>query len=121
MKRLVNASDYRKFEVCVTFAGNIGSEVYYDVEASDPDAAIKEAIEMAKDDLEVLSAELVEDHDDEWEVSIGFNGFIGVEEYYTVNGYDEEEAGNNALDEAYWDLEGEISEEYADDEEEEEE
>lgn len=74
---------------------------------------------MAKDDLETVDETQVDD--DEWEVSVGFAGFIGVEETYTVYADSEEEAIDAALQEAQDNLSAEVvSYDDSDDDEDEE-
>ena len=111
MKRYVKASEgMRDFEVEVKFGGYIGSESYYDVSAEDEDEAIENALKEAKSDLEVTDVEDLGDGD--WDVTVQFNGFIGVENVYTETADDQDEAEELALEEAADDLEAEISEEY---------
>lgn len=103
----------KSFTVTVNFAGYIGADEDYEVMAMDADSAIEEAIELAKDDLTVEDVNQIDE--DEWEVSIGFCDFIGVEEIHNVSGSNEDEAIENALEEAVWDLSGDIAEEDDDD------
>ena len=102
----------KSFVVTVNFGGYIGADEDYEVMAMDADSAIEEATELAKDDLTVEDINQLDD--DEWEVTIGFCDFIGVEETYNVSGSDEDEAIENALEEARWSLSGDIAEEESD-------
>jgi len=108
----------KEYKVIVNFGGYIGCDNDYDVVAADEDSAIEAAIEDAKGDLTVEDVNQIDD--DEWEVTIGFCGFIGCEETYQVSGDDEDEAADNALEEAVWDLSGEVEDEPEDELEEEE-
>ena len=102
----------------VTFCGFIGSDEIYEVEADNEEEALEEINEQATSDLEVLDVEQVDD--DEYEVTIRFAGFIGIEETYTVYADSEEDAEFNATDEAAMDLNIELSDEedeYDEDEE----
>lgn len=106
--------EYKTYEVNINFAGLIGADEAFTVEAENEDDACNEAIELAKDELTI--EDIAQIDDDEWEVTVGFCGFIGVEEIYTVYADSEDEAEVEALTEAEWDLTPEIlSIEYADD------
>lgn len=116
MKRIrtVMASEQTDWEVSVSFNGFIGSEKIYSVSADDEDGALLAAEESAKEDLEVTDCINIED--DEWEVTVNFDGLIGIEETYTVYADDEDEAYVAAIEEAADDLEAELVEEdYEDD------
>ena len=54
--------EYKTYTVSVNFAGFIGCDEEYEVEASSPEEAIEEARQMAEDDL---SFEIVEEEEDE--------------------------------------------------------
>lgn len=100
-----------EYEVIVNFAGYIGADETYNVIASDEDDALEQAIEEASLDLSVDEIEEIDEG--EYEVHVGFCGFIGVEEVYTVFADSEEEAEEEALARAKDDL----SAEFVDDEE----
>lgn len=108
MKRQVKASELIDYEVVVNFGGYIGADETFSVEAEDEDDAIVKAEELARDELSVENIEEVDE--DEYEVTIGYCGFVGVEEIYTVTADSEEEAEEAALEEAFCDLSGEIVE-----------
>lgn len=95
-----------EYEVSVNFAGYIGSDQTYIITASDEDDAIEQAIEEASWDLSVEEIEEIDEG--EYEVHVGFCGFIGVEEIYTVYADSEEEAEEEALAQAKDDLSAEI-------------
>lgn len=96
----------QNYIVTVNFGGYIGADNDYEVYAEDKDDARNIAFDMAKEDLTI--EDIVQVDEDEWEVSVGFAGFIGVEEVYTVQGEDEEDAIDAALEEASYDLDAEI-------------
>ena len=98
--------DLFEYEVVVSFCGFVGGDISYTVAAADEEDAENEAIELAKDDLEVN--DIVQTADDEWEVTIGFGGLLGVEENYSVNADSEEEAIEEALELAADDLSAEF-------------
>ena len=103
MKRCVkSSSSLQQYTVEVSFCGFVGSETSYTVQANSKNEAAVIAQDMAKDDLEVLS--VVHQGDDEYDVTVGFNGLTGVEETYSVYGDSAEEAEEHALEEAYDDL-----------------
>lgn len=52
----------REYAITINFAGFIGCDEEYIVEAETKEAAIEEALEMAFDDLNVISTEVT----DEW-------------------------------------------------------
>lgn len=96
------------YDVRVTFAGIIGSDEIYTVDADSEEDAIAEAELLARDDLSYLEA--VEVDEDEWEVTVGFANYVGVEETYTVTAESEEDACDLAIEEAVYDLDYEIDE-----------
>ena len=106
MKRYVESADLMSYTGNVTFGGYIGSYNEYEEYARNEEEA-KELIEQdAADDLTI--EDIVQTDDDEWEVTVGFAGFIGVENTYEVYGTTEEEATEAVLEEARWDLDVEI-------------
>lgn len=116
MKRFVRAAGDILFKVSVNFGGYVGAEETYEVYADNAEEAEEIAIQEAKDDLSIEDWAQIDD--DEWEITVGFCGFIGVEEVYTVNAEDQEYAEEAALEEASWDLTAEIEETEEDEEEE---
>lgn len=107
MRKVIKASELRSYTVTVNFAGYMGADEDYDVIESDEDDAIYAALEQAKDDLNIEDIEEIDEG--EYEVHVGFCGYIGVEEVYTVVADSEDEAADDALDRAYDDLSAEIS------------
>jgi len=91
-----------EYEVVVGFAGYIGVEETYTVDADTEDEARVFALDEAKDDLTV--EDVVDLDDGEYEVTVGFGGYIGAEETYTVAADNEGEAEELGLDEAAFDL-----------------
>lgn len=118
MKRMIKASSEREYTVSVTFGGFIGGDETYTVYAEDEDDAIEQAKDEAEADLSATEVHHVED--DEYEVTVNFAGYIGVEDTYTVYAEDDEEAGILAEEEAASDLSYEIIDSDDDDEDEEE-
>ena len=55
-------SEYKTYTVSVNFAGFIGCDEEYVVEANSPEEAIEEARQMAEDDL---SFEIVDDEEED--------------------------------------------------------
>lgn len=106
-----------EYKVQVNFGGFIGADVEYQVYADSEEDAIILAEEEAKDDLNV--EDWVQTGDESWDVTISFSDLIGVELTYSVEASDEGEAINAALEEASWDLSGEIDEDDDDDDEDE--
>ena len=106
MKKMIKASN-QQFAVNICFAGMLGcEEVYHIDDTSNEQEAITLAIELAKEDLEVIDVEEVDEG--EYVVTVSFNGFIGCENQYDVYAENEEEATELALEESENDLEGEI-------------
>ena len=104
--RPVMSSDRNYYDVNVNFGGYIGADKEYGVYANSEEEAEEEAFEEAREDLEPI--DIIQVDDTEWEVTIGFDGLIGVEETYTVYGEDEDEAIENAIEEASYDLNAEV-------------
>ena len=100
------SEELKEYKVSVNFGGFIGGDEEYSVDATSDEEAENEAIEMAADDLNPEDVNQIDD--DEWEVTISFAGFIGVEDTYTVFADDEDEAIGAAIEEAKWDLTAEI-------------
>lgn len=109
MKRMIKADSQKEYTVQVNFAGFIGSDVDYDVVAETEEAAIAAAIDEATSDLDVVDVE--ETDEGEYTVTVGYGGFVGVEEQYEVSADDADEACEAAIDEAVWDLTGQIIDE----------
>lgn len=91
------------YNALVSFGGFIGSEQEYMTNADSLEEAEENILEQAVEDLEVIDAVQVDD--DEWEITIGFAGLIGVENTYTSYADDEEDACADALFTAQDDLE----------------
>ena len=106
LENIEAVSTEKQYEVEVNFAGYVGADERYFVWAENEEDAIIKAEEEAADDLSC--EDWTEVDDGEWEVSVGFCGFIGVEESYTVYAESEEEACDAAIDEARMDLSGEV-------------
>lgn len=102
----IEASEANDYEVTVNFGGYIGADEIYNVTATDEAEAFEKAIDFAKEDLSV--EDIAEVDEDEWEVTIGFCGFIGVENTYTAYANSEEDAEKSALIDAAYDLEASI-------------
>lgn len=94
------------YTVYVSFGGYIGSDIEYNVEANSEAEAIEAAVEEAKAELSIESIDEIDIG--EYEVVVGFGGLVGVENTYTVDADSEDEAEDAALEEAAWDLDGEI-------------
>lgn len=106
MKRCVKASAEMEYTGNVTFAGYIGSDTEFTVYAEDESEAEELISEEAAAELTV--EDVSQTDESEWEVTIGFAGFIGIEETYTVYEDTEDEAIEAALEEARADLEVEF-------------
>ena len=106
MKRYIRSSELTDFEVIVNFGGYIGADEPYTVTAKSIEEAEEKAVTFAKEDLTV--EDICQNDEDEWVVTIGFCGMIGVENDYEVYADSEEEAELTALQEAEWDLTPEV-------------
>ncbi len=98
MRRNIKASDSDEYKVSVNFAGYIGADNEYYVYADSEEEAELAAIEEAKDDLEIISID--DNGDGSYTATVGFGGFIGVEELVEVVADSEEEAEELVYDEA---------------------
>ena len=109
MKRMIKAAaaDLKDYTVIVNFAGYIGVDEEYNVFEENEDDAIWAALEEAKSDLSIDEVEEVDDG--EYEVHIGFAGFMNVEEIYTVYADNQDDAEKWALADAADDLSAEIA------------
>ena len=96
----------RTYRVNVNFASYIGADEEYFVDAENDDSATVDALELAKEDLTI--EDLNQIGDDEWEAEVGFAGYIGATQMYTVYGGTEDEAWDAAIEEGYNDLSAEI-------------
>lgn len=96
------AADLKDYSAIITFAGYVGSEEEFNVFAASEEEASEQALEQARDELSM--SDIVQIDDDEWEVTINWAGFIGIEETYTVTADSEEDAIDQAIEEATWDL-----------------
>ena len=104
MKNMIKAdSEYQSYEITVNFAGYIGADETYSVVATSREEAEELALEQAAYDLSVEDLNQIDDN--EWEASVGFCGYIGVEEEYTVIADDEDEAYDAVMEQARADLE----------------
>ena len=92
----------KQYEVTINFCGFIGADENYTVYANNKDEAIEEALDQARDDLSVESTEYT--GGDEWIVTVGFCGYVGVSYDYEVYCDDQDDAEMDALDEASYDL-----------------
>ena len=99
-------ANYQEYTANVNFGGYIGADQSYSVEATNRDEALEMIRDLAADDLEVTDIQDLGDGD--WEVTVGFAGFIGVEETYSVYEEDEDAAYELALEEAKDELEIEL-------------
>ena len=101
------ATAEKSVEVEVTFAGMGSAAQCYTVEDTEhmtDEDIINAAVNQAADDLE---GELLEDG----EVEVSFAGMVGVTETYSTDADDDEEAQiDDAIEQATFDLSGEISE-----------
>lgn len=103
-KQAVKAADdeYKNYEVTVRFVG-IGCEETYEVAGRNEEYARNNALSRAAEDL--YAEEINHIEDDEYEVTVNFNGFIGCDETYTVYADSEDEAEELGIDAAIEDLE----------------
>ena len=115
----IKAADaYVDYNVVVTFGGYIGADeeiVVYAKVGIDKD----DLLDVVKEDYadELLSAEVVEFDEDEglYTVEVNFGGYIGVSEEYEIYADDEDEAIDDALRDATWELDidsFEVAEDY---------
>ena len=95
-----------EYLIDVTFCGYIGTDQQYTEYADSEEDAIDQALDEAKDDLEVT--DVVDNGDGTYDVQVNFAGYIGVDNTYVVDADDEDEAAELALEDAYMDLEGEV-------------
>ena len=96
------AGDLKDYSVIISFATYVGSEEEFNVFAHNEEEASEQALEDARGELNL--EDVVQIDDDEWEVTIQWAGFIGIEETYTVTADSEEDAVDQAIEEASWDL-----------------
>lgn len=102
VRQLNESNDYKDYEVTVRFGG-IGCEETYDLYARNDADAESSALFKAEEDLYADEVTLIED--DEYEVTVNFNGFIGSEQTYTVYADSEDEAESLGIEAAVDDLE----------------
>ena len=100
--QLNESNDYKDYEVTVRFGG-IGCEETYDLYARNDADAESSALFKAEENL--YADEVTHIEDDEYEVTVNFNGFIGSEQTYTVYADSEEEAESLGIEAAVDDLE----------------
>ncbi len=102
MRRNIKASGSDEYRVSVNFAGYIGADnEYWEIADSEEEAELL-AIEEAKDDLDIISVD--DNGDGSYTVTVGFCGYVGVEEPIEVVADSEEEAAELVYDEAEWQL-----------------
>ncbi len=102
MKRAIVTVELDSYDVNVTFCGMVGSDTVYSETAASFDEAVSFAEEEARSDLDAV--DICQTDSNEFEVTIQFAGLIGVEETYTVEANDEDEAIDAAIDAAFEDL-----------------
>ena len=95
--------DGQDYTVEVGFASMIGVSNEYTVFATSVEEAKTDAIDTACEDLEVINVR--DDGDGDYTVTVGFCGFIGVEEEFDVYADSEDEAEDEALEMAKEELE----------------
>lgn len=98
-----------EYELELGFAGIIGASETFVIlaPAGSTEEELKDILfeEYEWDLKDLLSLEdSIYLDDDEWEITLNFNGYIGCEETYTVAGDDEDDAVEHALNEALWDF-----------------
>ena len=97
------------YRVELGFAGYIGAFEEFEVDAP-AGVSEEDLLYIIRTDyydyiFDLLSVESVEDNEDgSFDVTISFAGYIGVDEVYTVDADDADEAESCALDEAVWDF-----------------
>ena len=96
------AGDLKNYSVIITFATYVGSEEEFSVYAASEEEAAEQALEDAR--MELSDVDIAQIDDDEWEVTINWAGFVGIDETYTVYADSEEEAIDQAIEEAVGDL-----------------
>lgn len=97
----------------VSFAGFIGADETYTTIADSIEDAEEQILEQAKEDLIVEEVEEIDDG--EYEVTVNFCTFVGVDEIYKVYADDEDEAADAGLEEASFDLSVEFEDDVEDD------
>ena len=98
-----------EYELELSFCGMIGASETIEVLAR-PGATEEELQDILRaeyeyelyDFLEVTDIDQIDD--DEWEVTVNFNGYIGCDEVYSVTADDADEAEEWAYSEAIWDF-----------------
>lgn len=90
------------YEVTIGFAGFLGVENTYSVDADNDGEAIEIARLRAENDIYVRDVEEI--GNGEYEVTVDFSNYIGAEEYYTVMADNEDEADAKGFEEATNDL-----------------
>lgn len=105
----VRRATYVDYRVEVGFAGIIGASEFIEMQAR-PEVTKEELQDMLSEDYDSDLMDLLDDsetnyiEDDEWEITLNFNGYIGCDETYTVYADDEESAVYAALEEAVYDF-----------------
>lgn len=99
------------YRVEVGFHGYIGAseeiEIYAPADATEDEllSIIQDINGEAGMLLEIDEGDIVFLGDGEWGITVGFAGYMGVEETYTVYADSVDDAVDQAYDEAIWDLE----------------
>ena len=96
----------------VNFAGYIGADETYTTIADSIEDAEEQILEQAREDLVVEEVEEIDDG--EYEVTVNFCTFVGVDEIYKAYADDEAEAADAGLEEASFDLSAEFEDEEED-------
>lgn len=115
-KPIKGADEYIDYNVVVTFGGSIGVDeeiVVYAKAGIDKDDLVDVVRDEYRDEL--LFAEVVEQDEDLYRVEVNFAGYIGVSEEYEFYADNEDEAIEDALNEAAWELDidsFEVAEDY---------
>ena len=107
MKRMIRAvTGYVDYDVTVSFGGYVGAVediVVYAKEGATEEDIMDVVIDEFRDEL--LEGEVIEfDGEDEYVVEVTFGGYIGVSEEYTEYADDEDDAIEQAVYEATWEL-----------------
>ena len=101
----ITKSEIVNYDIEVSFNGFIGTTSVVKIQApkDSKEDYLKELLltEYKYELFDLLEVEDVNSSDeDEWEVCFSFDGYIGTETYYEVDGDDEDDAVDNALEEA---------------------
>lgn len=107
MKRMIRAATgYIDYDVTVSFGGYVGATediVVYAKEGATEEDIMDVVIDEFRDEL--LEGEVIEfDGEDRYVVEVTFCGFIGVSDEYEEYADDEDDAIEQAVYDATWDL-----------------